>query len=47
MCNGSLRYRCDDGVSSGGTIFTINDVSFSLTRKGPGTLFLTGGRLLR
>jgi hypothetical protein len=45
--NGSLRYHCDDGVSSGGTTFTINDVGFSLDRKGSGALFLTGGKLLR
>src|SRR5215211_5216211 len=34
-------------AASGGTIFITNEVGFSLGPNGPGTLFFTGGTLLR
>ena len=33
--------------SGGGTTFMTNEVGFSFAPKGPGTLLLSGGRLLR
>jgi hypothetical protein len=34
-------------ADSGGTIFMTKEVGFSLEPNGPGTLFFTGGKLLR
>ena len=35
------------GAPGGGTIFITNEVGFSVGPNGPGTLFFTGGMLLR